>query len=152
MEEQNTFFEEWKESLHPEKAFSNNGEKIKKWARGLYVFYLAVYMIAGVGCIFASFTDFEWLWWLIFVGAVVIALAQPVAYLSTCALHGFGELVSNSYGKSGCEKVIETAKVEEVVIQPETKQEFTCYSCGNKVNFGDANCKNCGAAFDWSKV
>ena len=139
--------EDW---FNAEKIFSNNGEKMKKWARGLYIFNLVFYLIAGVGCIFGSFADFEYLWPLFFGGFLVIALAQPIAYLSTCALHGFGELVSNSYGNGG--KKVEAVKEEKEVAQPETQQQFTCYSCGNKVNFGDTNCKNCGAAFDWSKT
>ena len=127
----------------PNSVFSNNGEKIKNFAKGLYRFCYAIYMLTGFIYIGVSFSDFENLWWMIFVGAIVIALAGPLAYLSTYFIHGFGELVSNSYGNSNIGKIVEKEKES-------AQQQYACYSCGKMVNSDDTNCKNCGAPFSWN--
>lgn len=108
---------EW---FNTEKVFSDNGGKIKKFAKGLYLVYLVVYLIAGAGAIILGFSDVGDFGGLIFAGAFVIILAQPLAYLSTCFIHGFGELVSNSYKNGGSDRGDETVqaeKIEEVKVE-----------------------------------
>ena len=130
---------EW---FNTEEVFSNNGGKIQGFAKGLYILYLVSYLIAGIGSIFASFVDFEYLWPLILIGALIIALAKPLAYLGTCFIHGYGELISNSYNK--------TVQIEQK--KQATIKKFRCPKCKTQITTNDKECPGCGASFDWDKI
>ena len=130
--------EDW---FNAEKIFSNNGEKIKKWARGLYIFYLVVYLLAGVASIIVGFSEIDYLGGLIFVGMIELALAQPLAYLSTCFIHGFGELIENSdilvkqrksYVEPNKEPVM--APAADCDATTTAKHRWRCPTCNNMIS------------------
>ena len=141
-----------------EKVFSNNGGKIKKFAKGLYIFYLVVFLIAGIfwcigGLVELANGNEAAVMFLLF-GGLVIALAQPLAYLSTCFLHGFGELIANSYSNRASlvyDKKEEATPPAANQTQ-ETVKKFRCPNCKTTITTNDKECPGCGASFDWDKV
>lgn len=160
---------EWKNWLNADYAFSNNGEKIKKVVKVAYTINLAsLFVVAAIGIIgffisIAEGTSLEHIWPVPFAIALVVLLAPYLVYWSLSFLYGFGELVSNSYGKN--EKK-EMSRKENLYIKKTIKHnnknankhshnfaedhssQKRCPSCGNWTEVADSKCRICGCSFD----
>lgn len=80
--------------------FNDIGKKIKKLASTLYKIQIAIYVIAAIvlfvlGVMLLTKPDaFGFL--LILIGIVCAALGPLLAWLSTCILYGYGELIDKT--------------------------------------------------------
>ena len=148
-------WKKWKKWLNPDYAFSNNGEKVKRIVKILFKIQLAsIFIGAAFGVFFflvqTAEGNFKQVWLIPIIVAIVALCAPFLTYCSYCLLYGFGELIANSYGKNS-DSIIEPVNEKNAQPQSLPQQPFNCYSCGGTVNFGDAFCSTCGAAFDWNQ-
>lgn len=126
--------------------FEDVGAKIKGAAIAMFVIEVIAAIVCG--CIFIN-EPYGW---------IILILGPVIAWMFSIVVYGFGQLVENSdllaldkRNDASSEKEVIDAEKKEVVVQSVSQQQFSCYSCGNPVNFGDSKCTQCGAAFDWKK-
>jgi hypothetical protein len=70
--------------------FENVGQKIKNYAKALFVGQLILYIVGGI-ILIAVGVDGEEAW--IFVGIALLALGWVIAWLNSVFIYGFGELI-----------------------------------------------------------
>lgn len=70
--------------------FENVGQKIKGYAKALFIAQLIMYIIGGIVMIVLGIDEEEY--W-IFIGLVLLALGWAIAWLNSVFIYGFGELI-----------------------------------------------------------
>lgn len=71
--------------------FENVGQKIKGYAKALFIAQLIMYIIGGIVAL-ALGIDWDEEYW-IFIGLVLLALGWAIAWLNSVFIYGFGELI-----------------------------------------------------------
>lgn len=95
-------------------------------------------------------------------GITIMIFGSLCSWISSFLLYGFGEMIELLYKieyntrniTGGNNDTDLTNRFNNDDEEDEDKTEvkkFICPKCESLVNFGDAKCSNCGAAFDWNK-
>lgn len=75
--------------------FDNIGQKIQKVAKVIVWINIVSFILSGFAMICYALSDFEYLWWLIFLAPVWVILGFIISWLSVITLYGFGQLVED---------------------------------------------------------
>ncbi len=122
--------------------FENVGEKIRNYAKGLFIVQLIIYIIGGI--VMLAVSDGEG--GLIIGGIALLALGWAIAWLDSVFIYGFGELIvkateiernTRGVGIHSDEKiskpVIESENVNKEVPK-KIEHRWKCVDCGNLIS------------------
>lgn len=123
--------------------FENVGEKIKGYAKGLFIVQFVMYAIGGI--VTLAVADGEP--GLIIAGLVMLGLGWAIAWLNSVFIYGFGELIvkaseiernTRSVGIHSDEKtsrtVIESENVNKEEVPKKIEHRWKCVDCGNLIS------------------
>lgn len=119
--------------------FENVGQRIKNYAKGLFIVQVVMYVIGGIVTLAVSDGEAG----LVIAGLVMLGLGWAIAWLNSVFIYGFGELIvkateiarntSNGEEKIN-ENTVETEAESEIVNEEKVPEkvihQWRCEKCG----------------------
>ena len=129
--------------LGGKKMFENVGEKIRNYAKGLFIVQVVMYIIGGIVMVAVSDGEAG----LIIAGLVMLLLGWVIAWLNSVFIYGFGELIVKTTeierNTRGIQKQSNETIIDSVTEKEETNEEevpkkiehrWRCSDCGNLIS------------------
>ena len=123
--------------------YENIGEKIKGWAKWIFIVESIAAIITGIALMFEDAA---------FIGFIVLICGPLVAWVSSWLLYAFGELVdktaANEKHTKDILKILEAKDKPQIKVAPPAPRpvathSWRCDNCGNMATHS-WRCDNCG--------